>query len=154
MKHLTIKEASELYKKHPDTIRTWLRKNNIKTEKDRRGRVVIRQADLEAEWGYKAIVRPQEASQASDLVKLLRQTNADQAELIKQLMSQQADLQKQVADLVGQQADLLSQQQKLSGALLSLQSGQEKATEQAKVEPTEQITQPEPPKKKWSFFKK
>lgn len=129
MKHLTIKEASELYKKHPDTIRTWIKKNEIQTTKDRKGRVVIKQGDLEAEWGVKRLQKPLEAPANAELIKYLKQTNAEQTELIRQLVKQQADQQQKITELMSQQANLLDQQQKLSGALLSIEAGNTTTTE-------------------------
>ena len=146
MKTITIKQASQRTGKAQDTIRAWIKRENIKTTYDGKGRVLINLDDLENAYPPK-LAEPTSKDRTdatAELINTLRQANRTQAELIQTLLANNEKLQ---ADLT----NLLSQQQTLSGFLL-------KANNQSTAEPTEQAEQTsqaepaEQPKPKRGFW--
>ena len=118
-KYLTIKEASKLYGKHPDTIRRAIQKNKEAYKKDKANKILIKVEALDAVFKR---VAPTEQGKTIEGLQEPQQRLIDA--LLNELEQKNtiiAQQQETIRTLAEQQNQLISQQQQLSGYMLSAQ---------------------------------
>ena len=138
---LTIKEASETFHKHSDTIRGLARKNPSITKKDKKGRILIDGEFLASHYGKS---EPKEIPKEPEATTPEQPKNNDRLldALLKELNQKDEEINKLhsiIEKMSEQQNKLIDQQQRLSGFML-----------QAENPTTEQVK----PKKKHWFSRK
>lgn len=103
MDWLTVKEASRIIGKHPDTIRAFYRKHKSEIKKDKNGRILIPKSLIEQEYGAKG-----------DTPKASKKTETDENHKIIQLLS------KQIEKLETENAELKKVNQRNTEKLLEI----------------------------------
>lgn len=139
-KWMTIKQASDLFKKHPDTIRNLAKNNPSETKKDGKGRVIIKTSlllshfdDFEIEKESEEKATEQAITEEKKADESLQSNGKILDALLKELDQKDNEINRLhgiIEKMTEQQNALIDQQQKITGFQLQATNS---TTEQGKT---------------------